>query len=77
MSEGLQRFRDAQKDDYETALAEVKDGRRDQKTLEILKNDEAPEELTDREVYNTPIGPVCMSRTEYEAYVEERALRKK
>lgn len=52
-------------------------GRRDQKTLEILKNDEAPEELTDREVYNTPIGPVCMSRTEYEAYVEEQALRKK
>lgn len=52
-------------------------GRRDQKTLEILKNDEAPTELTDRKVYDTPIGPVCMSRTEHEKYMEEQELRKK
>lgn len=51
-------------------------GRRDQKTLEILKN-EAPPELGDREIYNTPIGPVCMSRTEHDAYMEERAMKDK
>lgn len=36
----------------------------------------APPELTDREIYNTPIGPVCMSKTEHEAYLEELELRK-
>lgn len=35
-----------------------------------------PPELGDREVYNTPIGPVCMSRTEHEAYLEELEWRK-
>lgn len=34
-------------------------------------------ELTDRKVYDTPIGPVCMSRTEHEEYMEEQELRKK
>ncbi len=34
-------------------------------------------ELTDRKVYDTPIGPVCMSRTEHEKYMEEQELRKK
>lgn len=34
-----------------------------------------PKELTDRRVYNTPIGPVCMSRTEHEAYANEKELR--
>ncbi|MQN00725.1 MAG: DUF1810 domain-containing protein [Lachnospiraceae bacterium] len=48
-------------------------GRRDQKTLEILKN-EAPAEIADRKIYNTDIGPVCMSKTEHEAYEEEKAL---
>lgn len=33
-------------------------------------------ELTDRQVYDTPIGPVCMSKTEHEAYLEEVELRK-
>lgn len=36
----------------------------------------APPELTDREIYNTPIGPVCMSKTEHEAYLEELEIRK-
>lgn len=36
----------------------------------------SPKELADREIVNTPIGPVCMSRTEYETYREELALRK-
>lgn len=35
-----------------------------------------PEELTDREIYDTPIGPVCMSKTEHEEYLEEQELRK-
>lgn len=35
-----------------------------------------PPELGDREVYNTPIGPVCMSRTEHEAYLEELEWQK-
>lgn len=34
-------------------------------------------ELTDRKVYDTPIGQVCMSRTEHEKYMEEQELRKK
>lgn len=36
----------------------------------------APSALTDRQIYNTPIGPVCMSKTEHEAYLEELELRK-
>ena len=36
----------------------------------------APKELTDRQLVNTPIGPVCMSRTEYELYRAELELRK-
>ena len=36
----------------------------------------APKELTDRTVVNTPIGPVCMSRTEYAMYREALALRR-
>ena len=31
----------------------------------------APKELTDRQLVNTPIGPVCMSRTEYAMYQEQ------
>ncbi len=49
-------------------------GRRDRKTLEILQN-EIPPELGDRKIYDTPIGPVCMSKTEHEAYMEERRIR--
>ena len=33
-------------------------------------------DLTDRRIVSTPIGPVCMSRTEYELYQQELALRK-
>jgi uncharacterized protein (DUF1810 family) len=51
-------------------------GRRDQKTLEILQN-EVPPELEYRQIYDTPIGPVCMSKTEHEAYMEERKIRKR
>lgn len=29
-----------------------------------------PPELTDRQIYNTRIGPVCMSKVEHEAYLE-------
>ena len=36
----------------------------------------APKELTDRTVVNTPICPVCMSRTEYAMYREALALRR-
>ena len=50
-------------------------GRRDRKTLEILRN-EVPPELGDRQIYDIPIGPVCMSKTEHEAYMEERRIRK-
>lgn len=49
-------------------------GRRDQKTLEILQN-EIPPELGDRKIYDTPIGPACMSKIEHEAYMEERRIR--
>lgn len=35
----------------------------------------APKELTDRIIVDTPIGPVCMSRTEYAMYQEALALR--
>lgn len=48
-------------------------GRRDERTLEILRH-EAPAELRDRDVYDTPIGPVCMSRAEHDAYLEEQEL---
>lgn len=34
-----------------------------------------PDDLTDRQIYNTPIGPVCMSRREYEDYQDQRAMR--
>ena len=37
----------------------------------------APKELTDRTIVDTPIGPVCMSRTEYAMYQEALALRRK
>lgn len=51
-------------------------GRRDGRTLEILRH-EAPAELGDRDVYDTPIGSVCMSRAEHEAYLEEQKLRER
>ncbi|MDD6351032.1 MAG: hypothetical protein PUG16_01370 [Lachnospiraceae bacterium] len=35
-----------------------------------------PPELGDRQYYDTPIGPVCMSKTEHEAYLEELKNRK-
>lgn len=35
-----------------------------------------PDEIGDRRIYNTAIGPVCMSRAEHEAYLEELELRK-
>ena len=37
---------------------------------------EAPSALVDRKIYDTPIGPVCMSRAEHEAYMEEMERRK-
>lgn len=68
-----------QADQAETVFSQVIDkfygGRRDRKTLQILEN-EAPPELTDRQIYDTPIGPVCMSKAEHEAYLEEQEMRK-
>lgn len=43
----------------------------------LQKRPSEPKELTDRQVYNTPIGPVCMSKAEHEEYVEEAELREK
>ena len=37
---------------------------------------EAPSALADRKIYDTPIGPVCMSRAEHEAYMEEMERQK-
>lgn len=34
------------------------------------------DELKDREVYQTDIGQVCMSRKEHERYLEEAEIRK-
>jgi nitroimidazol reductase NimA-like FMN-containing flavoprotein (pyridoxamine 5'-phosphate oxidase superfamily) len=34
-----------------------------------------PPELTDRQLYETRIGPVCMSKVEHEAYLEELERR--
>ncbi|MGN0344486.1 MAG: DUF1810 family protein [Lachnospiraceae bacterium] len=51
-------------------------GKRDTRTIQILQN-EAPAALGDRQIYNTPIGPVCMSKTEYDAYLEELEMRKR
>lgn len=36
---------------------------------------EVPPELEDRHIYNTPIGPVCMSRTEHEEYLRQKEMR--
>ena len=35
--------------------------------------EQKPKEITDRQVYETSIGSVCMSKTEYAMYQEERA----
>ena len=32
--------------------------------------DSHPEDLTDRQIYNTAIGPVCMSKKEFQDYQE-------
>ncbi|MCC6094181.1 MAG: DUF1810 domain-containing protein [Eubacterium sp.] len=60
---------------FAQVLDKFYDRKRDQRTLEILRN-EAPEALGDRQIYNTPIGPVCMSKTEHDAYIEELEMRK-
>lgn len=44
------------------------------KTSENSPN-QIPPELDDRQYYDTPIGPVCMSKTEHEAYLEELESR--
>jgi hypothetical protein len=46
---------------------------------EILEKEienKIPPELDDRQYYDTPIGPVCMSKSEHEAYLEELKNRK-
>lgn len=40
-----------------------------------MENEE-PKEITDRQIYQTAIGPVCMSRTEHAMYIEEIEKRK-
>lgn len=37
--------------------------------------EQEPKEITDRQIYETSIGPVCMSKTEYAMYQEEMAKR--
>ena len=37
--------------------------------------EQEPKEITDRQIYETTIGPVCMSKTEYAIYKEEMAKR--
>lgn len=46
-------------------------GSRDGRTLAILEEDARlrPPEISDRAVYPTRIGPVCMSRAEHEEYL--------
>ncbi|MEE3480961.1 MAG: pseudouridine synthase [Lachnospiraceae bacterium] len=47
-----------------------------EKDLELLKGSGSDmSDLTDRQVYETPIGPVCMSKKEYEDYLEAREMR--
>lgn len=44
--------------------------------LELLKGSRSEiNDLTDRQVYETPIGPVCMSKKEYEDYLEAKAMK--
>lgn len=33
--------------------------------------EQEPKDITDRQIYETSIGPVCMSKTEYAMYQEE------
>ena len=37
--------------------------------------EQKPKEITDRQVYETSIGSVCMSKTEYAMYQEEMVKR--
>jgi len=41
----------------------------------MKKDNPYPEELTDRQIYNTPIGPVCMSKREYQDYKDQLAIQ--
>ena len=45
--------------------------------MECKENEQPqiPAELADRRIVNTPIGPVCMSRVEYEMYQDELEKR--
>lgn len=54
----------------------IRTGKMNEAITDTDKRADIPE-LTDRKVYDTPIGPVCMSRTEHEKYMEEQELRKK
>jgi hypothetical protein len=49
------------KEIFSKVLDKFYHGKRDTRTLEILRS-EAPEALSDRKIYDTPIGPVCMSK---------------
>lgn len=37
--------------------------------------EQEPKEIADRQIYETSIGPVCMSKTEYAMYQEEMAKK--
>ena len=37
--------------------------------------EQEPKDVTDRQIYEISIGPVCMSKTEYAMYREEMAMR--
>ena len=46
--------------------------------LELLKGSRSEmEDLTDRQVYETSIGPVCMSKKEYADYLDALEMQKK
>ena len=58
---------DPGKEIFSKVLDKFYHGKRDTRTLEILRS-EAPEALSDRKIYDTPIGPVCMSKTAITKY---------
>ena len=58
---------DPGKEIFSKVLDKFYHGRRDTRTLEILRS-EAREALSDRKIYDTPIGPVCMSKTAITKY---------
>ncbi|MGI5989797.1 MAG: hypothetical protein ACOX78_05985 [Lachnospiraceae bacterium] len=55
----------------ESTRSEIEYAKKTGKAVRYLE----PPQIADRKVYETPIGPVCMSETEHDAYEEERERR--